>query len=164
MPVKKTKTEKKSQPKTVGLTLAQELQALDRKDRNFRRDLDPELQKKVSPYLMMRYSASVEGSADLQAYYLLAANENVNKNFFDISKHPELQWLTCTTASPGLGSQRHYWLGTQKKTDSEKNQSALRKQVLEIYPNWKHDELELFMNLNSEQDLKIWLKGHGVEL
>ena len=156
MPAKKSNT--------TGLTLAQELQALDRKDRNFRRNLSEELQKKLSPYLLMRYSASVEGSVDLQTYYLLAANENVNKHFFDISKHPELQWLTCTTVSPGLGNFRHYWLGSQKKSDKEKAKSSLRKHVEAIYPNWKADEVDLFLTINSEQQVTEWLKQLGVEI
>lgn len=155
---------KKSTSKNSGPTLAQELRALDRKDRNFRNCLPEDQQKKFSTYLMLRYGASVAGSADLQAYYLLAANENVNKHFFDIGKHPQLQWLTCTTVSPGLGQFEHYWLGAQKKTDGVKHQDSLKKQVSAVKPNWKNDEVDLFVQINGADDIAAWLGEHGVEI
>ncbi len=90
------------------LSVKNETAALDRKDVSFYDSLSDEEKKKFSPYLMMRYSASVDGSSDLQAWYLMATNERVNKNFFDISTshHKKFQWLLCTTVSPGLGTQR----------------------------------------------------------
>ena len=154
---------KKTKAPTEGLSLADELRALDHKQRNFRRDLEPHLQKKLSPYLLMRYAASVEGSVDLQTYYLLSTNENVNKNFFDLGGHPELQWLTCTTVSPGLGSFRHYWLGAKKKESSEKTADSIRKQVAGLCPTWKSDEIDLFIKINSTDEILEWLASHGVE-
>jgi ribosome-binding factor A len=155
----KTKT-----PTAPQLSLSEELRALDLKKRRFRNDLPPELQKKFSPYLMMRYAASVEGSADLQNYCLIACNEQVNRNFFDLSKHPDLQWLSCTTVSPGLGSMRHYWLGSQSKSDVQKKQDRLRKQLLELCPTWKHQEIDLWLKLNTPEDVTAWIQAHGIEL
>jgi hypothetical protein len=149
---------------SVKPVLADELRALDRKDRKFRQAMEPEMQKKFSTYLMLRYAASVEGNADMAAYYLMAANERVNKNFFDLSKHPELQWLSCTTVSPGMGSQRHYWIGAAKKSDVEKNQSALRKQVQDLCPTWKSDEIDLWMTVNSVEAVSEWIQQHGIEV
>lgn len=141
------------------LTLNNELRALDNKDRNFYDDLTDEERKKFSPYLMLRYSASVEGNLDLQGWYLRATNERVNRNFFDIStsQHKKLQWLMCTTASPGMGSQRHYWLPAKK---SEKDNKAI-KFLREIYPLAKSDEIELLAQLNSKQDLKDLARAQG---
>lgn len=141
------------------LTLNAELKALDYKDRNFYDSLDDEERKKFSPYLMLRYSASVEGSADMQAWYLMATNERVNKDFFDIStsQHKKLQWLMCTTVSPGLGQQRHYWLPAKK---SEKDNKAI-KFLTEMYPLAKPDEIELLAQINSKQDLRDLARNHG---
>lgn len=141
------------------LNLRNELSALDRKDRGFYDSLSEEEKKKFSPYLMLRYSASVEGSADMQAWHLMATNERVNKHFFDISttQHKKFQWLMCTTVSPGLGSQRHYWLPT-KKTNT--NNRAI-KFLTEIYPAAKADEIELLAQINSTEDLRNLAREYG---
>ena len=97
------------------LNIANEMKAFDSKDRMFYRELTDEERKKFSNFLMVRWGSSVQGSTELQAYYLLACNENLNKHFFDINNHPELQWLSATTVSPGMGTFKHEWI-KQKKT------------------------------------------------
>lgn len=141
------------------LSIKSETAALDRKDRVFYDSLTDEEKKKFSPYLMLRYSASVEGSADMQAWYLMATNERINKNFFEISttSHKKLQWLMCTTVSPGLGNQRHYWLGTKK---SEKDNKSI-KFLTALYPELKPDDIELLAELNGKSDLKHLAREHG---
>jgi len=141
------------------LSIRSETAALDRKDRDFYDSLTEEEKKKFSPYLMLKYSANVEGSPDMQAWYLMATNERVNKNFFDIStsKHKKFQWLMCTTVSPQMGNQRHYWLGAKKGEKDNKATRFLR----EIYPTAKSDEIELLAELNSKQDLKDLARKHG---
>lgn len=141
------------------LTIKSETAALDRKDRSFYDSLDNEEKKKFSPYLMLRYSACVEGNADLQAWYLMATNERVNKNFFDIStsQHKKLQWLMCTTASPNMGNQRHYWLGSKK---SDRDNKAI-KFLTSLYPELKSDDIELLAELNSKEDLRNLARQHG---
>ena len=147
------------------LNLNSELAALDFKDRRFRQKLTDEERKKFSTYLMLRYSASVEGSADLQAYYLIATNENVNKNFFELGKkHDELQWLTCTTVSPGMGKQRHYWHGAPAHSKSERYLDRLIARVQEKLPDWKASDVELWVRINGEAATEQWILKHGEEL
>jgi hypothetical protein len=132
------------------LSLNNELAQLDSKNRNFYDELDGTEKKKFSTYLMMKYSANVEGSADFQEWYLRACNERVNKNFFDLGQHPKLQWLLCTSVSPGMGNQRHYWLNSKK---SNKTNAKLKKFLLQQYPTYKDDEIELLLTINTEEDL-----------
>lgn len=141
------------------LSVKSETAALDRKDVGFYDSLSDEEKKKFSPYLMMRYSASVDGNSDMQAWYLMATNERVNKNFFDISttQHKKLQWLLCTTVSPGLGLQRHYWLGSKK---SDTNTKSI-KFLTQLYPNLKSNDIELLAEINTKEDLKELAKQHG---
>lgn len=141
------------------LTIKSETAALDRKDRGFYDDLTDEERKKFSPYLMLRYSACVEGSPDLQAWYLRATNERVNKNFFDVSttQHKKLQWLICTTASPGMGAQRHYWLAGKKK----ENDNRAKKFLTAMYPDLRPTEIELLEQINTRDDLKNLAREHG---
>ena len=147
------------------LNLNSELAALDLKDRQFRQKLTDEERKKFSTYLMLRYSASVEGSVDLQSYYLMATNENVNKNFFELGKkHDELQWLTCTTVSPGMGKQRHYWHGAPARSKSERYLDRLIARVQEKLPEWKTSDVELWVRLNGETATEQWILKQGDEL
>jgi hypothetical protein len=140
------------------LNISNELRQLDTKNRQFYRELTDEERKKFSTFLMIRWSSSVQGSADLQAYYLLSCNENLNKHFFDLSRHPELQWLSATTVSPGMGTFRHDWI-KQKKRDS--NNSKAVKFLRQIYPAYKQDELELLAQINSTAELKQLAREHG---
>ena len=143
---------------TDKLNIANEMRAFDNKDRNFYNDLTEEERKKFSNYLMIRWGSSVQGSTELQQYYLLSCNENLNKHFFDLSQHPELQWLSATTVSPGLGTFRHDWI-KQKKREGSSNKAV--KFLRQIYPAYSEDELELLAKINDTADLKQLAKEHG---
>jgi len=143
---------------TDKLNIANEMRAFDTKDRNFYRDLTDEERKKFSNYLMIRWGSSVQGSTELQQYYLLACNENFNKHFFELSRHPELQWLLATTVSPGMGTFRHDWI-KQKKREGSNNKAV--KFLRQIFPERKEDELELLAKINDTADLKQLAKEHG---
>jgi hypothetical protein len=132
------------------LYIGNEMAAFDRKDRAYYDKFTDEERKQFSTYLMLRYGASIEGSADFQSYYLLATNENVNKHFFDLNKHPKLQWLMCTTVSPGMGKQKHYWQAAKKKEGS--NNKAV-KFLTEQFPQLKDDEIKLLAEINDRSDL-----------
>lgn len=130
----------------------------DTKNRQFYDELTPEEQKKFSTYLMLRYGASVEGNPDFQEWYLRATNERLNTNFFDLNKHPKLQWLLATTVSPGMGRQRHYWQAAKKKEGS--NSKAV-KFLQKLYPERKQDEIELLATINDTKALKLLARESG---
>lgn len=141
------------------LYIGNEMAAFDRKDRAYYDKFTDEQRKSFSTYLMLKYGANVGGSADMQAYYLMATNECVNKHFFDINKHPKLQWLACTSVSPAMGNQFHYWLKAKKKEGDNKSQKFLAK----IYPNMKQDEIELMAKINDVKSIKDLAKKMGIE-
>ena len=82
------------------LNIANEMRQFDRKNRSFYDELTAEEKKKFSNYLMIRWGSSVEGSRELQEFYVISCNERLNKHFFNVSKHPKLQWLMATSVSP----------------------------------------------------------------
>lgn len=142
------------------LDINTEMRAFDAKQRDFYDELDDAERKKFSTYLMLKWGSNVEGSPELQEWYLRAQNERVNKNFFDLGKHPKLQWLCCTTVSPGMGARRHYWLKTGKQTgDSEAKRK--RKFIEAQLPHLSEDELELMTNLNSMEQIRQWAQELG---
>ena len=142
------------------LYIGNEMAAFDRKDRAYYDKFTDEQKKQFSTYLMLRYGASVAGSSELQAYYLMATNERVNKNFFDLGKHPKLQWLSCTTVSPNMGKHHHYWQGTKKK-DGGNNKAE--KFLAKLYPDLKQDEIELLAKINDKRDIENMARQHGID-
>ena len=143
------------------LTIANEMNRFDLKDRDFYDSLTDEERKKFSNYLMIRWGSAVQGNSMEQAVYLLSCNENLNKHFFNINKHPKLQWLCATTVSPGWGSKRHQWIAPKKK---EAGVSGIKKQLAELYPNMKQDEIELMTKINTKKDIEAYLKQLGQEI
>jgi hypothetical protein len=141
------------------LSIKSEMSAFDRKNREFYDSLTDEEKKKFSPYLMIRYGATVTGNADLQAYYLMSCNERLNKHFFDINtaQHKKLQWLLATTVSPGMGTQYHQWIAPKKKTIDNKSIKFLR----ELHPHLKEEDLKLLSEINDKDDLKEYARGLG---
>jgi hypothetical protein len=140
------------------LSINNEMAVFDRKERDFYTGLTDDERKKFSNYLMIRYGSSVVGSRDLQEFYLIACNERLNKHFFAINRHPQLQWLCATTVSPGIGTQRHQWIAPKKK---EPGAGSLKKQLAELYPHMKDDEIDLMAQLNTKKDIDTYVKSLG---
>ena len=143
------------------LSIQNEMMCFDRKDRDFYSSLTDEERKKFSNFLMIRWGSSIQGSAELQHYYLQSSNHYVNKHFFAINRHPKLQWLCATAVSPGLGTQRHQWIAPKKK---ESGASGIRKQIAELFPHLKDDEIELMSKINTKKDIDAYLKQLGQEV
>jgi len=140
------------------LNIANEMRMFDRKVRSFYDDLTAEEKKKFSTYLMIRWGSAVEGPRDLQEYYVIATNERLNKHFFDVSKHPKLQWLMATAVSPETGAHRHNWIAPKKK---QAGASAKRKALVAMYPHYKDDEIEVMMQIVSDKEIKQYAKDSG---
>jgi hypothetical protein len=143
------------------LNIANEMKQFDLKNRNFYDELTPEERKKFSNYLMIRWGSGVQGSRELQEYYVQSCNHYFNKNFFAINKHPKLQWLCATAVSPGMGPQRHQWISLKKK---EAGASAIKKQLAELYPTMKDCDLNLLASITTKKELDQYIRDHGNEV
>lgn len=144
---------------TDKLPLNTVLAAIDRKDYAFYDGLTPEHQKQVAPFLLNRYVSLVKGSSELQAYYLMAGNQRVNKTYFELARHPKLVWQLLCTVSPGMGTQFHQWVGHKKK--DKNNSSKRRKYVERLHPHAKSDELDMLCEMYTDKDLKEISKLYG---
>lgn len=131
------------------------MSALDRKDREFYTHQNENEQKSISMWLMMRYASSAQGSA--APHYLIMINELVNKNFQDLSKHPELQWLLMTAAGTGR-SQYHPYL---KPPKSQRKRDPVSTLIQRIYPDIKSDEIDLLRQINTTAELRALARAHG---
>ena len=140
------------------LNIANEMRMFDRKVRTFYDDLTVDERKKFSNYLMIRWGSAVEGSRELQEFYVIATNERLNKNFFNVAKHPKLQWLMATSVSPDIGTPRHPWIAPKKK---EAGLSAKRKALMEIYPDYKDDEIDVLCEITTQKEIDAYNRAAG---
>jgi hypothetical protein len=140
------------------LNIANEMRMFDRKVRTFYDELTTEERKKFSNYLMIRWGSAVEGSRELQEFYVISTNERLNKHFFDVSRHPKLQWLMATSVSPDIGTPRHPWIAPKMK---EAGLSAKRKALMEIYPDYKDDEIDVMAQITSQKEIDTYHRASG---
>lgn len=147
---------KPKKEKSEKLSIVNEMSQLDQKNRQFYDELNEQEKKDFSSFLMLKWGSAVYGSEDMQAYYLRAFNENVNPNFFELGRHPKLQWLLCTTASPGLGIQKHWYPGS-----SSKKKNPMLKFLSMLRPSDKLEDLELLVQLNDRRHFEDMARKHG---
>ena len=134
------------------------MRMFDRKVRTFYDDLTQEERKKFSNYLMIRWGSAVEGSRELQEFYVISCNERLNKHFFNVSRHPRLQWLMATTVSPDMGTPRHPWIAPKKK---EAGLSAKRRALMAMYPMYKDDEIDVMAQITTQKEIDAYNRAAG---
>lgn len=151
--------------KSDKLSIQNEMNSFDLKDRSFYDSLTDEERKKFSPYLMIRWGSAVEStpnrpaSPDMQKFYVIATNERLNKHFFAVNRHPKLQWLMATSVSPGYGVFRHNWIAPKKKEGAN---SARRKFLADVYPNLKSLDLDTLNAVMSDDEFRALERDYGL--
>ena len=141
--------------KQPAIPLKDIMSAIDKRDKNFYNRLSDEQKKAFSAWMMMRYCSSVQGKDS--AHYIYMTNELVNKDFMEISKHPELQWLLLKAC--GVGKvQYHPYL---KPPNSKKKKDKVQNFISTLYPDLNTDEINLLNNINTTEELKEFAKSNG---
>lgn len=140
------------------IPLADVMLAIDRKNRSWYDNLNDEQKKEfnASVWMMMRFASSVQGAH--AASYLFMVNECVNKNFMDLSKHPELQWLLFTLCGSGKKEYHPYI----KPPTSRKKKNKVAEWLSEQYPLLKADEIAMLQEINDTEDFKILARESGM--
>ena len=134
---------------TAKLDIHRELRAVDQKNYDFYSNLTDEERKAFSPYILMRYTASVQlPDRDIQEWYVEMTNEMVNKNHWDLSKdHKELLWKLFAATGTGVNCY-HPYLAAGKKTKANK----IEKLLAELHPTYKLEDIKLLASLMSAKD------------
>jgi hypothetical protein len=146
---------KKPGEKSYKLDMQSVLRAIDRRDTEFYSNLTEDERKAFSSWMTMRWCSATSGYA---AEYIMLTNELVNKDFMIMNKHPELQWQLF--ARVGLNKPvKHVWF---KPPNAKKTRNAVQEWVAGVYPHLKADELELFMQINSTEQLQQLARDHGL--
>ena len=144
------------------LSIKEETAAIDMGARLLWKDLDEEQRKALSFYVLNRYASSIKnGSREDKELAIFKTNEYLNKHFFALSKHPELQWyLTCMTGNDNKKIFFHEWIAT-KKTVSEG--LSVFKFLKEQFPNKRDDEIELLIKINSKEMIAEYAESVGYD-
>ena len=133
---------------TAKLDIKRELNAVDQKNYGFYDNLTDEEKKVFSPYILMRYTASVQGDREIQEWFLEMTNEMVNKNFSDISKeHKALQWKLFAATGAGINCY-HPYLAAGKKEKANK----IEKLLVELNPAMKMSDIKLMASMMDKKD------------
>ena len=139
------------------LNIRNEMRQFDLKNRKFYDELTDEERKKFSNFLMLRWGSSIRSNGDLAKYYILSMNQQVNKNFWSLNKHPKLQWLLMTCVSPDMGVYDHEWIAFKGKAAKNKRAQLLA----DLNPTLKEDEAELLSDITTDAELTLQLKDLG---
>jgi competence protein ComGC len=140
------------------LNISNEMRQFDLKNRHFYDELNEEERKKFSTYLMLRWGSAIQNpNTDLQSYYIQSMNQQVNKHFWDLNKHPKLQWLLLTCVSPNMGVFKHEWIAFKGKTAQNKRVEFLA----QLYPEMKLQDVEVMSKLTSDAEIKQQLLDMG---
>lgn len=133
---------------TAKLDIKRELNAVDRKIYDFYDNLTDEEKKAFSPYILMRYTASVQGDQDIQEWFIERTNEMVNKDHWTLSKnHKALLWKLFAATGAGINCY-HPYLAAGKKGKANK----IEKLLAELYPAMKLEDIKLLASMMNQKD------------
>jgi hypothetical protein len=141
------------------------LPSIDKRDLGYfsRLDLDQKKELEKNLWMITRYMSF---SDSLPEHYICMINELGNLNVEVLRKsvssdregHPELQWkLLCLSST----KKRKFFgkLPIPKKDQKSK----LEEVILLHYPLLRDSELELFLQINSREDIENFLKDNGYD-
>jgi hypothetical protein len=146
------------------LNMFDALRAMDLKNRDFYDNLNEQEKKGFAPFVMVRWASSVNHSlTEMGEWWLKATNQRFNENLLNLNsetaKHPKLQWLMATTASPGMGAMRHEWIGYKKKTTKVNNK--IKNFFIAQFPSLSDDEILLLMSKVTNKEIKQYAMELG---
>lgn len=141
------------------LNIKNELANADKRNFNFFRDLVPEDQKRLVPYPILRWmSITQRNDPGFSEYYITAVNDIANVGFWDLYKHPSLQWQLI--AACGLGRPTsHGWISGPKRGASSK----IEKLIETLKPEYNRQEVSLAARNITKEELYNLCRSFGWE-
>ena len=131
------------------------LPAIDKGDTRWVENLSDAELKEVAPFVVMKFM-SASNTKGMEDYHILAVNEIVNKRFWELNEHKELQMLLLAIC--GTGKRQYHYFPGASKTDGK-----LFKFFHKIHPLWKMDEIEMFIELSTKEELIQIGKDSGMQ-
>lgn len=126
------------------------LKEIENKNYRYYESLSEDLQKEIQPYTLCRWMSAMQGNNTQHEELTLKVNNNVNKNYWIMSKYKDLQWkLLCTCGLKKFV--KHQWIPLNKEKD-DKDYKIIRN----FYSNLNDDEFKLkYENMSDNEKLII---------
>jgi hypothetical protein len=141
------------------LDIKQVMNAIDKKDVEWYKNLTDEEKSQVTPWQLMRFLSSADNkNKKIVEYYLELTNELVNLDFNILRNHPELQIRLMQAIGLGI-NMFHPWIPPAKKEKKDKIHEFLEL----IFPDCNFDELEIIKTKNNKEDLIELAKLYGLD-
>jgi len=139
------------------LSIKEEMRAIDQRDMGWWDTLTEEEQKKISPWVLMRYTSACDTNHDeIRDHYLTMTNELVNVQFNTLRHHPQLQHRLLQIVGIGK-TQYHPWIPPGKR--QKKNKVA--EWLVSLYPDVNDDELDILLQ-SDKKELKVLAEETGM--
>jgi hypothetical protein len=142
---------KKKSPTTAKyqLPIDQVMAAVDLRKGDYYSKLGEDELKSLSTYMAQRWGSQVQGTQDLQEYYLTTVNDLSNLDYIAVgSSHDELRWRTLAVC--GIGQKMRHEFIPPKGAKKDK----LTAWLIEQFPSLGDDEIELFRAINGTDVLE----------
>ena len=105
----------------------------------------------ANPYVQVKRPTREE-----KEHFLLTVNEYYNKNWNEISKHPQLQWQTlCMCSHESKKTQFHEWMPLKKAANKKEEL------ILQLFPNMKRSDAETLANITTNEEIKKYCEDLG---
>ena len=143
------------------------LAAIDTGSKEIWDELTSDQQKAIPFFLLNRYVSSVSGSADVQKLAILYTNEYFNKHYLLFSKNPKIMWITLCALGKRLHNKIkfHPYIGFKTDTLSlDKQKQHYRKKLRELYPSAKSVDIDSYVIIESNENIKQLILDHGMEI
>ncbi len=128
---------------------------LDAGNFEFYNSLTDQQKKEFSPFVIMKFMSAVRNKKDIP-YHLIAVNRAVNRDFWELSDYPDLQYLLLAACGSG-SKKRHYFPGKQL------SDTPIFKFLKDCYPFMKADEVQMFLDINGPDDIIQLAKDFGMQ-
>lgn len=143
------------------IELKEKILAVDLGAKNLWDDMDDEQRKalKNELWILNRYISNVKSSdREQQEHFVLMVNEIYNKHWFDLQKHPKLQWmLLCLCSWDKQKTFYHEWIALGKSKTNNKRKKLLE----EVYPHYNDNDIETLLKVNSDTDIRNLAREMG---
>jgi hypothetical protein len=145
--------------RTFALDIMTVLEAIDKNNKKFYSNLTEEERKAFVPKVIMRWLSAVSDNNPNKEYYLLATNDLVNVGFWELTKHPELQYLLMTIS--GIGKKQYHQWVSAKNTNSKtpKVDDFLKT----IYTVCNQEEFDIIKSQYSNDDIVQLALASGID-
>ena len=144
------------------MSIQNEMRVLDTRDTTWFPSLNEDELKKLSIFVLQRWMSALQSSdVSLQEHYLEYVNEFSNRHYNTIRHYPELQiqLLQIVGHTAGKMRRQHAWI----KPHSAGKSSKIGKWIVEHYPHYNDDEIDLLLKTNSKDDWKALFEEYGME-